>query len=53
LTKPDITEIVLRASGDRDYTMLAFWTSISFSVAFGQLIDVSGTLQVTDAVTIG
>jgi len=52
LAKPDITEIVLRASGSRTYTMDAFWSSLSFSVAFGQLIDVSGTLQITGDVTI-
>jgi len=52
LAKPDITEIVLRASGSRTYTMDAFWSSLSFSVAFGQLIDVSGTLQITSDVTI-
>lgn len=53
LAKPDITEVVLRASGSRDYTVDAFWTALSFQVAFGQLIGVSGTLQCTGDLVIG
>ena len=50
---PDITEVVLRAAGSRDYTIAAFLQSISFNLAFGSLVGFSATLQCTDDLVIG
>ena len=53
LTKPDITDVVLRASGSRDYDGSAFWTALNINCAIGSPIDVTGTLQGTGALTLG
>lgn len=53
LTTPDITEIVLRAGGDRKFTGLAFWTSLSIGASIGSPIEVSGSLQGTGELVVG
>lgn len=53
IVKPDITDVVLRASGSRDYDGSAFWTSIAIQCAIGSPVQVTGTLQGTGALTAG
>lgn len=53
LTKPDVTDVVLRASGSRDYDGSAFWTSLNINCQMGSPIDVSGTLQGTGTLALG
>lgn len=53
LTKPDVTDVVLRAAGSRDYDGSAFWTAINVSCQIGSPVDVTGTLQGTGDLTIG
>lgn len=53
MTTPDLTEIVLRAEGSRDYTGIGHWTSLTIGAAIGSPIEVSGTLQGSGALTIG
>lgn len=50
---PDITEVVLRSAGSRDYTVPAFLQSLSFNLAFGSLVGFSGSLQCTGDLVIG
>lgn len=49
---PDVTEVILRAAGSRVYTVPAFWTSISMSLAFGSLVGFSCTMQCTGDLVI-
>lgn len=53
LTKPDITDVVLRASGSIDYDGSAFWTSLNVNCAIGSPIDVTGTMQGTGTLALG
>lgn len=52
ITKPDTTEVVLRAAGSRTYTGDAFWSNIGISVPMRGLVAITMTLQGTGALTI-
>jgi hypothetical protein len=51
--KPDITEIVVSADGNRDYTGFCFWTSVSITVPVQGLIDISVGIQGTGELAAG
>ena len=52
LTKPDLTEIVIKADNSRTYTGTTHWTSITMGAAIGSPIEVSGSLQGSGALVV-